>query len=278
MIILRRLCFLALIAAIPFGGAGCKSQQFASQWRDRDIAIDGSITEWNGLMQAPEDADVAFGIVNDDAYLYLCLTSANRETALWMLMSGFTVQFENKAKKGARLGVHFPLAPSRAPMPFERNGTSEHDPAAMMKRLEGSLGTLALIGPGKNDTLPMATRMAESLGIAVSIKPLNQGWAYEIKVPLNRDARFTYAIGMGNDSLIEVTLASDEEARPSDGPSDHGEGMDDGGVGAGAGGGLSGPGGRMGTRGGGLHGSRRQTNMSEQFKMEFSVCLAKPGK
>jgi hypothetical protein len=270
MIILRRLCFLVFVAAFLFGAVGCKSQQLGSQWRDRDITIDGSVTEWNGLMQAPEDADVAIGLVNDDIYLYLCLTSGNRETTLRMLMSGFTVLFENKAKKGARLGVHFPLAPVRSRPPLVR----EHDPAAMMKQLEASLGTLALLGPGKNDTLPMATRMAESLGIAVSVKSLNEGCAYEIKVPLNRDARFTYAIDMGKDSLIEVTLASDEATRPSD----HGEGgepQDDGGVGAGAGGGLASPGGRMGTHGGGLHGGGRQTSMSEQFKMEFSLCLAK---
>jgi hypothetical protein len=275
MIIVRHLGFLALIAAFLFEGAGCKSQQFASQWRDRDIIIDGNTAEWNGLMQAPENAEVAIGAVNDDAFLYLCLTSENRETALRILMSGFTVLFENKAKKESRLGIHFPLALAGAPMPFERNGNSEHDPAPMKKRLEGSLGTLALIGPGKNDTLPMAVRMAESLGIAVSLKPLTQGFTYEIKMPLNSDPHFTYAINMGKDSLVKVTLTSDEAGRSSDGISDHGERMDDGGVGAGAGGGLSGPGGRMSSRGGGLHGSRRQSGMSEQFKMEFSLCLAK---
>jgi hypothetical protein len=274
MIIVRRLCFLALTTAFLFEGAGCKSPPLTSQWRDRDIVIDGSPAEWNGLMQAPEDAEVAIGAVNDDAYLYLCLTSDNRETALRILMSGFTVLFENKAKKGARLGIHFPLALAA----HEKNSMSERDPAVVMKRLEGSLGTLALIGPGENDTLPMATRMAESLGLVVSVKPLIQGFTYEIKVPLNRDPHFTYAIDMGKDSLVSVTLASDEAARPSDGPSDHGEGMDEGGVGAGAGGGLSGPGGRMSSRGGGLHGRGRQTNLSEQFKMEFSLCLAKRAK
>jgi hypothetical protein len=284
-----RIVSLAFFTAILFGVSGCKSIQFSSQWRDREIIIDGSAEEWNGLMQHPEDSQVSIGLVNDEEYLYLCMISESRETSLGILMAGFTVLFENKAQKDRCIGVHFPLGRVSAPHPppSERNNDKGHEFETMMKGMEGSLQALALIGPGKNDTLPMAMRIAESLGVVVSIKPSKDGCVYELKVPLNPDARFKYALGIGNDSLMNATLITDEIQRPSG----HGGGMGPGGGGMGPGGGGMGPGGGgmgpggggmgpggggMGPGGGGMGpGGRVQQNMTERFKMKFSIHLAK---
>jgi RNA polymerase subunit RPABC4/transcription elongation factor Spt4 len=62
--------FCAVIVVLSLF-SGCKSTRFASQWRDRDIIIDGSTSEWAGLIQYPEDSKVGIGVVNDDVYLYL---------------------------------------------------------------------------------------------------------------------------------------------------------------------------------------------------------------
>ncbi len=266
--------FIAVIAALSLC-TGCKPIQLESQWRDRDITIDGSTAEWSGLIQYPEDSKIGIGIVNDEAYLYLCLTSEDRAIASQILMSGFTVLFESKARKGKRFGVHFPLGMKLFGPPSEEAGDREPDMAAMTARMEASLQTLALLGPGKNDTLPMSTRIAESLGIAVCIKPSRENCAYELKVLLNPDSLFRYALGIGKDTLLAVTLETDRTdraSRPSGGHHGGGGGMGPHGGGMGGGGRMGshgGGGGRMGPPGGG------PPSMPEQFKMEFSINLTK---
>ena len=257
----------------------CKSLQLESQWRDRDIIIDGSTSEWAGLIQYPEDSKVGIGVVNEDAYLYLCLTSEDREIASQIVRSGFTVLFETKGKKGKRFGVNFPLGMKLSGPPAQETGDREPDMAAMKERMELSLQTLALIGPGENDTFPMSTMMAESLGVIVRIKPSQERCVYELKVPLNQDSLFKYAIGVGKDTLLKVTLETSKISRPSGGPPGGGMGGPPGGGMGGGRGGMGGPpgGGMGGGRGGmgGPPGGGGPPSMPEQFKIDFSILLAK---
>ena len=252
----------------------CKSLQLESQWRDHDITIDGVTTDWDGLMYYPEGSKIGIGVVNDSMYLYLCLTSEDRTIASQILMSGFTVLFGNKAQKEKRFGIHFPLGTKPSGPPSEENGyRGEHDMAAMSARMQASLQTLALIGPGKNDTLPMPIMVAESLGVVVRIKPSREHCVYELKVPLNPDSVCKYAVGAGNDSLLAVTLEICKISRPSGGPpGGGGRGGPPGG-----GGGMGGPpGGGMGGGGmGGPPGGGGPPSMPEPFKMNFSILLAK---
>jgi hypothetical protein len=310
--------FLAAAVALSLCTA-CKSIQLESQWRDRDITIDGDTREWNGLMQYPEDSKVGIGVVNDDAYLYLCLTSEDRETASQILMSGFSILFESKAHKGNRFGVHFPLGMKQSGPPSGESGNREEpDMSAMKGRMEAALQTLALLGPGKDDTTPMPAKMAESLGISVCIKPSKEHCVYELKVPLNQDSLCKYAIGVGKDTLLAVSLETDKISRPSGGPrgggmgGPPGEDMGGGGMGGppgggmgggggmgpmdggigrggmgGGGGGMGGPpgggmggGGGMGSGGGVMGGmggppGGGPPSMPKQYKMEFSILLAK---
>jgi hypothetical protein len=297
---------LAMTVALSLCTA-CKSIQLESQWRDHDITVDGSATEWSGLIQYPEDSKIGIGVLNDNTNLYLCLTSEDRETASQILMSGFTILFESKGQKGKRFGVHFPLGMKFFGPPSEESRyRGEPDMAAMKTRIEASLQTLALIGPGENDTTPMPTQMAESLGVAVCIKPSQEHCVYELKVPLNRDSLSKYAIGVGKDTLIAVTLETDKVSMPSGVPPSGGMGgppgggMGGGGMGGPPGGGMGGggmggggmggpPGGGMG--GGGMGGGGMggppgggmgrppggggPPSMPEQFKMSFSIHLAK---
>src|SRR5271157_1951057 len=88
--------------------AGCKpSLLLESQWRDHDITIDGNAGEWNDLIQYPQDLKMGIGVINDERYLYLCLTSDDRATTSQILRFGFTVWFEHKTQKGTLFGVHY---------------------------------------------------------------------------------------------------------------------------------------------------------------------------
>jgi hypothetical protein len=205
-----------------------------------------------------------------------------------IVRSGFTVLFATKGQKGKRFGVNFPLGMKLSGPPFQETGDREPDMAAMKARMELSLQTLALIGPGENDTFPMSTMMAESLGVIVRIKPSQERCVYELKVPLNQDSLFKYAIGVGKDTLLKVTLETCKISRPSGGPPGGGMGGPPGGGMGGGRGGMGGPpggGGMGGPPGGGMGGGRGgmggppggggPPSMPEQFKINFSILLAK---
>ena len=265
--------------------AGCKSSLLLeSQWHDHGITIDGDAGEWNDLIQYPQDLKMGIGVVNDDRYLYLCLTSDDRATTSQIIRYGFTVWFEHKAQKDKLFGIHFPLGMNLSGTPHERH---EGDTAAMKERIEASLQTLALLGPGKNDTSPVPTRIAESLGIAVCIKPSHEHCVYELKVPLNQDSILKYAIDIGKDTLLDITLEScgpNRENRPSsDMDEGGGGGMGHGGMGGGGmgHGGMGGGGGGMGHGGmghggmGGGGGMGQRGAGAEPFNETLTIKIAK---
>ncbi|MGA2508112.1 MAG: hypothetical protein ABSF80_11630 [Chitinispirillaceae bacterium] len=260
--------------------AGCKpSLLLESQWRDHDITIDGNAGEWNDLIQYPQDLKMGIGVINDDRYLYLCLTSDDRATTSQILRYGFTVWFERRTQKDKLFGIDFPLGMNLSGTPHERHEDGERDTAAMKERIKASLQTLALLGPGKNDTSPVPTRIAESLGIAVCIKPSHEHCVYELKVPLNQDSILKYAIDIGKDTLLDVTLEScgpDRENRPSSDMGEGGGSMGGGGMGhGGMGGGGMGHGG-MGGGGMGGHGGMGQRGPgTEPFNEILTIKIAK---
>jgi hypothetical protein len=259
--------------------AGCKSLPLLeSQWRGNDITIDGNATEWNDIIDYPQDFKMGIGVINDSTYLYLCLTSDDRATTSQILRFGFTVCFERKAQKGERFGVYFPVGGN---LPGPQRGGMENDTAVMRERMKAALETLALLGPGENDTLPMRTHIAESLGVVVRIKPSHEHCVYELKVPLNRDSILNYAIDLGKDTLLNVTLEScapERENRPSSdmGGGGHG-GMGHGGMAGGRGSGM-GHGGMGGGRGGGHGGTGHRMGQkgheAEPFSQTFTIKIA----
>jgi hypothetical protein len=262
--------------------AGCKSAPLLeSQWRDRAIAVDGNSTEWNDLIQYPRDSKIGIGVINDDVFLYLCLTSEDRAITSQIFRYGFTMLFQSRAQKEKLFGVRFPMGGALSGAPPDRHTGMERDTAMMREHLEAALQTLALLGPGKDDTVPLPTRIAESLGVAVAIKPSHEDCVYELKVPLNQDSICKYAINAGKDTLFEVTLESSAPERESSRPSDMGDGrgfggggMHGGGRGGGMGGGMGGMhgGGRYGGghRGGGGYHARAP----EPFSQTFTIKLA----
>jgi hypothetical protein len=53
---------------------GCSTVVLDSSWRDREITIDGTVTEWEGKRATIEGKDLIVGLANDADYLYLTVT------------------------------------------------------------------------------------------------------------------------------------------------------------------------------------------------------------
>jgi hypothetical protein len=103
-------CVVAAAFAVSLFAA-CDSPRLQSQWRTGAITIDGSDMEWGNIIEYPADINPNLGIciVNDDDYLYLCLTWDDRAKVSKILMAGFTLTFESPSDKNKRFGIQFPL-------------------------------------------------------------------------------------------------------------------------------------------------------------------------
>jgi hypothetical protein len=268
----------------------CNSLVLESYWKTSEIVIDGNPVEWNQMIQYPKDNQFGIGISNDDKFLYLCLSSWDRQTSIQIMTMGFTVWFETKSQNDKRFGIHFPLGMMKAGQPPFMRGRQGQDPEQMKEFMDAAMQEMEILGPGKNDSRTTKSIIAESYGITARILPSDRNLVYELKIPLNQDSLCRLAINTGSDSLIKLTL---ETTKPDFDKMGGPPGMGDrtpsgrGGSGMGPGGGMP-PGGGGGfgggmPPGGGMGGGMGPgdppgggtPSMPEQFKMELSVKLAR---
>jgi len=283
----RVLCAVLAAAVI---GTGCNPAHIDSVWKNRDVSIDGSAAEWNDVIQYDDDANVGIGALNDDQYLYLCLSSGDRDLASQVFKNGLTLRFTCASQNGRRFAIRFPLGMSGRPGTMQgvrpgtrmemaqnpdRAGDMKPDNSMQQAMKESALQALAIIGPGKNDTCPLQVKIAAQRGIAVGLKPSDSKLIYEIKVPLHLSAEYAHAIGIApGDSLIKVSVESSaaKAQQPQGGPGGGGGGMGGGPGGGGMGGGGGGPGGPGGP-GGGSQSAMQSSGSS--FSESFIIHLAK---
>lgn len=205
-----------ILALILFACIGCEQTVVRSLWCNQNIVIDGNGDEWKNNITYFEGSRTGVGIFNDDKYLYFYITSDDHQLVSQIRMSGFTVLFRNKEKKNNVFGICYPIAgkPGQAAgmRPFEMNNR-ETDTAKVKALLEASLQTLAVIK--NSDTLPMHLKIAEQSGMLVRVEPSLERFSYEARIALNNDSSDEYSIGMGNDTILEITLETNEIEKPS---------------------------------------------------------------
>ncbi len=237
-----------------------------SKWADAEIAFDGNAVQWKDTMQYPTDPQFGIGVRNDSTCLYICITSWNRTVNRQILHLGFTTWFTSHSKKGKRFGIHFPLGMRGNAWTRHEENENRDDPEAMKARFQEALQELELLGPGKDDSIPVKTKVAESFGIAARMFRSEENLVYEIKVPLRQDSVRKYAIDPGNDSLLMVTFESTVHEVESHNSSEGREGQP----------GMGGGGGRgMGGGGHGGEGRVGAEEMPDQFKASISIRLAR---
>ena len=180
----------------------CKSIQIESPWTDRTITIDGKALEWNSLILYPKDSKFGVGVMNDDKFLYLCMTSWDRKVTNQIMRAGFTTWFETKNGKGKRFGIHYPLGMAKSGF----HHGMEQDPEMMKEKIEESLEHIEILGPGKEDTCPTRTIITESMGVVARIVFSEENCVYELKVPLNQDSINKFAINAGKERDVTMEL------------------------------------------------------------------------
>jgi hypothetical protein len=285
----RTLSMNALIRAFPIIGVAiallsqCHSTAVMNSVRPKKaIVIDGNIADWEGLITPVADERFGMGIANDDSALYLGFLSNDRGVVHQVMRYGMTIWFKGGKSKHDCLGIHFPLGMANSGMDFHRFREAQGDTGEMRKIMEESFDVMEVLGPGKRDTVPMKTAIAESFGIRLKVAAGLEKCTYEAKIPLYDGSLSIYTVPVAKDSLITIVLCSEapEFRGGNEGGGHDGYPGEGGGMRGERGGGFSGGpgfGGHSGGRHGGMGGARGHGGRHEPaapFSAEFRVRLA----
>ena len=286
---------LAAAIAVPAGlGAADKRQRIDSQWRDKDVVIDGDYGEWKGpLVQVEAKEAITAAALNDGQFLYMVLSTSDPAVRTQILRQGLVLWFDPAGGDKKHFGLKFPVGI----IPGERAGTGRgrrgypggqggggygggygggqsgggqsgegRDPEPAVDPLEPT-NRLEVLGPEKDDAHSFVADMAP--GIAVKIGQVEGSLVYELKVPIARTSDCPYAIEAKPGALIGFGLETPKMEMPSEGRGGMG-GMGGGGGGGGMGGGGRGRGmgGGGGGRGGGRGGGSRSEGMTPPKPMK----------
>ncbi len=229
----RIILVLSLIAIASL--TGCNEVNLQSKWRDKPIALDGSIVGWpDDVQYFDENTRTLFSIVNDADDLYIRIVTRSKTTQRLMMGRGFTVWLDDSGGTDKKFGIQFPLARQgrmQTTFPDHKSRTG------MEEMLADSRNNLAILqgSEGKRQTMPV--QQAQSSGIYASLNMHRGILVYVLKVSIPPAS---------SGGIVGIGFESGKPERSA------GRGGSGGGSGGGKGGGRGGGhGGGMGGGGGG---------------------------
>lgn len=264
--VLSSVLFLSLII---LGGCSQEKLELRSDWRDREIAIDGKSDDWLGAMYYFGEENISIGLLNDENFLYICLIAEDQFIRTRVMMQGLALWFDPDGGKKKTFGIKFPLGMQASEMPMRpgfpmRMEEDERDQEQIQESLQEAMNELEILGPGKDESKRMSVE--EAKGISIHVKPSSGIIVYELKVPLHQSEEYPYAVGAKAGDPIGIGFLSPK--------------IEMGKLRPGGGGGMPGGGGRGGIEGmsggRGMPGGGRMAGMPKAIKVWAIVQLA-PG-
>jgi hypothetical protein len=276
----RSIAGVVCLVLLALKGTGCGNTQLVSSPQHRPITIDAEAGDWSGLPMYADKGGINLSVTHDAEYLYLLVSTTTQSLQRQILRGGFTVWFDPEGGSDEVFGIRYPLGMGGGPPPGARGELTATDEVPPMDGMNEPPRTgrmndrpltgdgpqpgteLEILGPGEDER--MMTSLVTEKDIQARISSLTGALTYELRVPLDRDARHPNGIGVSPDRKVGVKLetmqggpggmgrpkAGGEEMRPPDGSGPSGDGgMPPGGGGRGGPGGGRGPGG--GPQGGG---------------------------
>jgi hypothetical protein len=273
---------LALVAVLagmtlaPVQATAAKAK-LHSQWKDRDIRIDGKDGKdgagaaWAQFVPFSKDSPFVLSLYNNQNFLYLSLRTSDQAARLQLLQRGLIVWFDAEGGTKKRFGIQYPVGELAYGVPGGRGGRGRGGPARrddgaedsgddepfargpdamwIQAEADGRLDNIEVLGPGKDDRRRFILGKVE--GIAAKIWSAEGTVTYQLQVPLRVSSELPYGIGsMAPGAVIGLGLATPEVDSGRSGFT-----MGPGGGSGGRGGGGRGGGGRGGGgRGGGGRG------------------------
>ncbi|MCD6163190.1 MAG: hypothetical protein J7K40_12390 [candidate division Zixibacteria bacterium] len=205
--------FKLIFAILPlvYFISSCNDIKMNSQWCNREIFIDGMSFDWENILMNFEYKKINLGILNDDAYLYICLVPLDEVIIQQVMMMGFTVWLTAESDKDFKLGICYPVGIGNnrrllKDIPIEQNREE-------LKRIfEESLNEIMIISSNKGDTITIPVENISSVEVRVGTK--NERMVYELKIPLIKSSDYPYAIGAFAGQQIEIEFLTGELKKP----------------------------------------------------------------
>lgn len=266
----KKYCFLSLLFFISLStvlSVGCGSSlKLNSNWRHQEITVDGEQTDWQDAMTFVEKKNVSIGVANDAEFVYVCMTSTDRQLLRQIMAMGFNLWFDPEGGKEKRFGIRFPVGIMEPGSMMMRgwDGESDEEPdlESMRENFERSLTKIEVVWPQEKERLRF-NNISTLPGIEAKVKLSDAAdmLVYEIKVPLVQTEQHRFAIGTEVSKQLGVGFETAELNREQ-----LRERMGRGGFGGPGGGGHGGFG---GGRPGGF--GRGRPQMPEPFKLWATV-------
>jgi hypothetical protein len=195
--VFMRLATFALIAVVVAAPAG-----LTSAWRTETVTVDGLSSEWQKL--EPLDRGPSVGAVNDGEFLYVVIAARDPESIAY-LSTGLILWLDASGRRaetfGLRIaGVEQPPLPGMTPTAPVSSG-----PASISTTV---LDRFDVLGPGRNQR--RLVDLTPELGIEIASSRAETEVAYELKIPLQKTASRTYAIGAAPGRTIGLGVATPE--------------------------------------------------------------------
>jgi hypothetical protein len=213
---------LTLACAVGAGlvGVHAGASEWASQWRDHEITIDGADADWQGFTMPVKGQHFSLGVANDGDAIYLCLPTKDRATKAQIARSGLIVWFERTSGKKRPFGVHFPVGLRPEVMDYTRGrgvkpGQEKEPERDDRKPPEvtqvGGQDEIEILGPKKDDVWPLPI---DRSGIAARIGVHEDLLVFELKVPLRKSQDLLYAIDAEPGEALRVDVRTPEWRGP----------------------------------------------------------------
>ncbi|MFH1778208.1 MAG: hypothetical protein ABH952_11740 [Candidatus Omnitrophota bacterium] len=183
---------------------GCNKVKLESKWRDREIIIDGQNNEWQDVKKYVNDKKVAFGVFNDEDFLYLYMGSWDNELQRMMMMSGFTVWFDPEGRNKKKFGIHFPIGMRGGnPRDFMRKNTRK-ERGGFEDINEVMFKEMDVVSINEDENKRELLNFFREKGIEVKAGKQLHNIIYELKIPIIKDAQHPYAVGTRTNAVISI--------------------------------------------------------------------------
>ena len=193
----------AFFGTSPFasGAAPSSPSEIQSQWRGREIAIDGNDNDWAQTNPVTRD-NLTIRAQNDTKYLYLCLASESREVQAQILGSAgniFTIWLDPQGGMEKTLGIR--LSPRRP-------ASAEPFPPEFGANITGTIKDLVLLKPGSD--LPYSITMPGAHDIHAQMGRSDRRLVYELQIPLARMTPDPFALAAQPGDAIGILFETSE--------------------------------------------------------------------
>ncbi len=179
----------------------CGTVEMESQWRDREITIDGKTGDWQGQLVPIKDSGLSFGLLNDEKNIYICVSAAERRVASQVFRQGLVVWFDPQGGKDKILGIRYPLGMEWSDFQGPPGGEAGGQENAR-RGVRRNLDEIEILGPGRDEKTRL--HLDELKGIQAAVATSGGAFIYELKVPLIKSEETPSAAGSAPGKIVGI--------------------------------------------------------------------------